>query len=306
MNNPLPQPPLKELTPIGTNERINALDVIRGVALFGIALMNIEFFSKTIQDLSAPGIDPSLHGLNYATDAIIYVLVQNKFWTLFSLLFGMGFALMIERANASQRPFAIPYLRRCLGLLVLGFLHSVLFWSGDILISYALGASVLLLARQLRRFVWGWMHNKPPQPMSAIQLAMWGAGLYSFPLVLIFLNALSFGQQAGSIGSHTQYLAQMAERSIAQGVYSHGSYLAVFAQRWKETLHQLATWLGDPYRGALRPGCARREPALSEALLGVGVGQRAHLRRHRARRVAHRTVERQVARGLRPSGVSTG
>ena len=84
--------------PVKAGERIDALDIIRGFALLGIGLMNIEFFSRPLQDIAGPGIDPAMHGIDYAADALIYFLVQSKFWTLFSLLFGMGFAVMIERA----------------------------------------------------------------------------------------------------------------------------------------------------------------------------------------------------------------
>src|SRR5687767_2896060 len=86
-----------ELAPVGSGERFVALDAVRGFALLGIFLMNVEFFTRPLQDVAAAGIDPSLTGLDRWADAAIYFLVQGKFWTLFSLLFGMGFAVMIER-----------------------------------------------------------------------------------------------------------------------------------------------------------------------------------------------------------------
>jgi uncharacterized protein len=69
---------------------------------------------------------------------------------LFSL-FGMGFATMATRAEAARRPFAGMWLRRSLVLLVIGLLHSVLLWPGDILASYALLALVLLPFEQAPR-----------------------------------------------------------------------------------------------------------------------------------------------------------
>ena len=72
--------------PVKAGERIDALDIIRGFALLGIGLMNIEFFSRPLQDIAGPGIDPAMHGIDYAADALIYFFVQSKFWTLFSLL----------------------------------------------------------------------------------------------------------------------------------------------------------------------------------------------------------------------------
>ena len=64
-------------------------------------------------------------------------LVQGKFFTLFSLLFGMGFAVMSQRAERAGRPFASLYWRRSLALLGIGLVHALLIWSGDILVTYA-------------------------------------------------------------------------------------------------------------------------------------------------------------------------
>jgi uncharacterized membrane protein YeiB len=72
--------------------------------------------------------------------------VRSKFWTMFSLLFGMGFAVMLARAQAAGRGFLGPYLRRTAALAVFGLAHGVLLWTGDILLSYASAAAVLLLA----------------------------------------------------------------------------------------------------------------------------------------------------------------
>ena len=94
-----------DLPSVTSTERIQALDVIRGFALLGIFLMNSEFFARPLQDIDGEGIDSTLRGLNYLADATVYFFVQGKFWTLFSLLFGMGFAVMIERAGRAGRAF---------------------------------------------------------------------------------------------------------------------------------------------------------------------------------------------------------
>jgi uncharacterized membrane protein YeiB len=71
--------------------------------------------------------------------------VQGKFWTIFSLLFGMGFAVMLVRAERAGRPFTKVYLRRILALAVFGAVHYIFMWEGDILFSYAAGALALLI-----------------------------------------------------------------------------------------------------------------------------------------------------------------
>ena len=124
--------------------RIDALDVLRGFALVGICLVNVEYFNRPVAQ-SGAGMAPGLHGLDWLAAWVAAYFVSGKFWTIFGLLFGMGFALMLERARLANRPFLPAYLRRIAALLVFGLLHHSLLWSGDILISYALGALLLLV-----------------------------------------------------------------------------------------------------------------------------------------------------------------
>lgn len=132
------------MAPVSAGERIQALDVVRGFALIGIFLMNIEFFNRPISDLGL-GLPPTLQGADWWAGYLIYVLVQGKFWTMFSLLFGMGFAVMLTRAERAGRSFLVPYLRRIAALAVFGACHHIFLWAGDILFSYAVGAACLLL-----------------------------------------------------------------------------------------------------------------------------------------------------------------
>ncbi len=136
--------PANELKPVAASERIQALDVIRGFALLGIFLMNIEWFNRPLADLGA-GMAAGQAGIDYAVAWFIDVFVRGKFWTMFSMLFGMGFAVMLARATAAQRGFIAPYLRRTAALAAFGLLHGILIWGGDILLSYATAAFVLLL-----------------------------------------------------------------------------------------------------------------------------------------------------------------
>jgi uncharacterized protein len=132
------------LEPIRATERIHALDIIRGLALVGIFLMNVEWFVRPIADLGS-GVDVRQTGWSYVASWMIYTFVQGKFWTMFSLLFGMGFAVMLTRAEARGSEFTTPYVRRLLALFLFGSMHFVLIWTGDILHNYAITALALLL-----------------------------------------------------------------------------------------------------------------------------------------------------------------
>jgi uncharacterized protein len=88
----------ESLAPIRAAERIAALDIIRGLALIGIFLMNVEWFTRPLTEFGT-GVDVNQHGLSYLASWFVYTFVQGKFWTMFSLLFGMGFAVMLTRAR---------------------------------------------------------------------------------------------------------------------------------------------------------------------------------------------------------------
>ena len=135
------------LAPVQADERIHALDIVRGFALVGIFLMNVEWFTRPTA-LIGSGVDASQTGWDYVASWMIYTFIQGKFWTLFSLLFGMGFAVMFGRAESAGRAgrgFVTPYVRRLVALFVFGAAHFILLWTGDILHDYAVTAVFLLL-----------------------------------------------------------------------------------------------------------------------------------------------------------------
>ena len=187
-------------TPVAVNERITTLDVIRGVALLGIFLMNIEWFNRPIAELDL-GLPQGVTGIDYWAGWFVHVFVRSKFWTMFSLLFGMGFAVMLSRAHAAGRPFLGPYVRRTLALALFGFLHCVLVWNGDILFDYAMGAAFLLIV----------FHAKPKAMLWVAGVALAGAAVFGAakmlgydqmvwaPLLAIGVPVLALGLVAWAI-----------------------------------------------------------------------------------------------------------
>ena len=126
-------------TPVSESQRIEALDVVRGFALLGIFLMNIEWFNRPIASFD-DGMPRELEGVDWLASWFVAYFVQGKFWTMFSLLFGMGFAVMLMRAERAGREFLEALPRRILALAVFGAVHYIYMWDGDILFSYAMGA----------------------------------------------------------------------------------------------------------------------------------------------------------------------
>ena len=137
-------PAAAALTPVASSERIQSLDVVRGFALIGILMMNVEFFNRATASIGS-GMQQGLSGANLWVSYFVQYFVTGKFWTIFSLLFGMGFAVMLTRAERAGRSFLIPYLRRIAALALFGVLHHIFLFAGDILVSYAVGATALLI-----------------------------------------------------------------------------------------------------------------------------------------------------------------
>ena len=137
------------VAPVAGSERIQAVDVLRGFALFGILLVNMPFFNTPIyQVILGAGEAPrdldawALFGIRF--------LAEGKFYSLFSLLFGFGLTIMMTRSEARGVSFVPLYIRRLLVLLAFGLLHAIFFWVGDILVPYALLGFPLLLFRKAK------------------------------------------------------------------------------------------------------------------------------------------------------------
>lgn len=187
------------LAPVEPSRRIPALDVLRGFALLGILLMNIEGFVGPLM-AALGGIDASLSGPDLWADVAIFILVQGKFYALFSLLFGMGFALMLARARSAGQPARGAVMRRLLVLLAIGTLHAFLVWAGDILMAYATLGLVLLLA----------FADTP-----ARRLPGWALGMFCLPIVFTWLFVLSMPSAPADPGAAAA--AAQALESQAQG-----------------------------------------------------------------------------------------
>jgi uncharacterized protein len=126
------------LAPVPAKERVEVIDVLRGFALFGVLLANALWYFSGFADLSAKDIlQLPANVLDAAVFELELFFVSNKFISIFSFLFGMGFALQMRRAEERQAPVKHVYVRRMLWLFALGIAHSLLAFYGDVLHLYA-------------------------------------------------------------------------------------------------------------------------------------------------------------------------
>lgn len=158
---------------------------------------------------------------------LVSFFATSKFYTLFSLLFGLGFSIMLTRARERGTAFVPFYLRRLLVLLGFGLIHAVFIWIGDILVTYALMGALLLL------FSW----VKRPRT-----LLIWALALFLLPLPFYGLGVagLTFLQTQPEIAAEfdaelaTSLATFEADLAQAQAVYRDGNFLEITAQRWNE------------------------------------------------------------------------
>jgi len=134
--------------PTRPTQRILALDALRGFAILGILIMNIQSFSMPEAAYFNPTAYGDLMGINKWIWILGHMLADQKFMTLFSMMFGAGIVLFTTRAEAKGRRVLKLHYRRTFWLLVIGLLHAYLLWSGDILVPYALCALVVVLFRK--------------------------------------------------------------------------------------------------------------------------------------------------------------
>ena len=163
--------------PVGTAERMTVLDAIRGLAVLGILLINIDVLSGYA---FTPDASHTLFRSPAADDAtwfVLAVLVEGKFYSLFSFLFGVGFAVFVERVVARGGDAAQLFRRRLVGLLLIGLVHALLIWFGDILVTYALLGFVLVpFIRRDDRTVLRWAAGLLAAPIALYAILLAAAG----------------------------------------------------------------------------------------------------------------------------------
>jgi len=138
------QPPriTTRTSPVPVTDRLAAIDILRGIALFGVMAINVvfEFRVSIFQQFLTP--DRTAAPLDRAVESFLDHAIEMKAFALFSLLFGIGLAIQFERIDRERRLLLL--LRRLLVLLGFGLVHLTLIWNGDILTEYALAGFLTL------------------------------------------------------------------------------------------------------------------------------------------------------------------
>ncbi len=192
----------RSIGPVASGARIGGLDAVRGFALLGILWANVR---QMFLPFDAGSFDVALGGsdrLAWLDWQVFHALIDLKFLTLFSLLFGISFALQYERLDARGPGFERIYLRRVLILAAFGVLHGLLLYSAEVLLAYALAGLGLLAMRhwsaeRLLRvglvllgvtFVWGYQIGS----LGRFSVVITAASAVAFAMVMLLLWSRSW------------------------------------------------------------------------------------------------------------------
>lgn len=135
--------------PTASSERADILDILRGIALLGICVANYPMFALYIfQPLEVRAAWPTA-GMDHVLEYFHFIFIDGKFYSLFSLLFGIGFSIIYLRNSQNGTAGLWLFYRRLLILIVIGLAHLLLLWEGDILLLYALIGMLLPLFRRV-------------------------------------------------------------------------------------------------------------------------------------------------------------
>jgi uncharacterized protein len=206
-------------SPVGETHRIESLDILRGIAIFGILLVNMKSFSGPDSPIRALSYEYFDQSYNVWTNVLLEFFVQGNFITMFSFLFGFGIILMSERAAANNRSFVPVFLRRQFVLLLFGAVHVLFFWYGDILVTYAAVGIIMLLFYRM--------------PKKALLMT----GLVMITVYSLFMTILTYDYwTSGAAIINQETLNAQHESEIQQSImiYSEGTYKEILQERIRE------------------------------------------------------------------------
>jgi uncharacterized protein len=251
-------------TPVPANERLDLLDAIRGVALGGILLANLmSFFGADMLGASARRQMPFAIAGEWVLFAINW-LVEGKFYSIFSMLLGAGFALQAgraARAGTNGAAFGRFFRRRMAVLIVIGLTHMYFLWSGDILTLYGLMGLALPALWRLRAGI-----------RTAIMIGLFSVPLATHALVLASDGHYDPRPPFAAVGGEVRERLGVADRP-ALDVFAHGRSRDYWAWNTSFALARPGTYLQS----------GRPAKVLALFLLGAWLGttvlpRLAHLR----------------------------
>src|SRR5262245_61616133 len=229
--------PPRELAPVSGPERVLLLDVLRGLAMFGVLWSNLNDWYGTTDPVTA-----LQHALAWTQDG----LIESRFYSLLAFLFGIGFAIQLTRAELRGMDVRAIFCRRMVALLGIGIVHGMLIWRGDILTAYALVGLLLVFFRRL----------------SPRALVVWAAAL---------LVVSSYVVRAVLIGFGVSFPVPPDTQQV-NAIYAHGTFTQIMAMGARGYVFWYRRWplaVFPPFLALFLLGLAAVRVNLLERLIGA-------------------------------------
>jgi uncharacterized protein len=223
----------QSFTALKSSDRIQSLDIMRGIVLLGILLMNIN--GMGLAELAGGGIDPTISsGWNLTTWITTDLFFAGTMRALFSLLFGVGMLIFLDRLEEKKAGInaANIYFRRLLWLLVFGLIHGyLLLWKGEILYDYALMGFIVFSFRKL-----------PPIKLTLVALLLFSIGaLWSYS---DYKNEIKFVEDVELVKSY-----KLEGKTVSKEL--QGVYMKWEKREWKRSPEAIAEYNTNMRKGYL-------------------------------------------------------
>jgi uncharacterized protein len=216
-------------------ERIEVLDAIRGFALLGIFMVNMPLMYEPISKIMLGGTGDNLTLLEIFSKSFIKFFFEGKFFLIFSMLFGYGFYIFLQKPTESNSSVLSLYRRRLFILLLFGIAHIVLLWGGDVLFVYAIFGFLLLLFRK----------------SGDKKIIRWAIFFVLIPILILAVLTLLFSLLNGIPEFKTELDVMNKENNLyyeelinrARSTYSTGSFGSIILMRLEEYADSFITSL---------------------------------------------------------------
>ncbi len=260
----------KPVAPVSSTNRIHFLDEIRGFALLGILVMNIQNFSMILASYMNPNAQGVAVGMDKITYIFTHLFTDMKMMSLFSMLFGAGMLLFIEKAKEKRGKSIGLHHKRMFWLLILGLIHAYFIWRGDILVMYAICGVIIY-----------WFKNASPNWLiitAVVFFLIVASFLYS---VELFWDFMEEEQQVSMVNSFqpdqetideevTAYTGSWLDSHKKRVYESSQNHLAIFVFIWRVLANML---IGMAlFKMGILKGDRSRQFYKRFMLIGFGIG----------------------------------
>lgn len=244
---------LSNPAPVTETERLVAIDALRGVAVLGILVMNIYGFAMPFVAYQNPLAYGGTEWYNLGTWFFTHIFFDQKFMTIFSILFGAGLVMMMTRAEARGSKYGSIWYRRNFWLLLIGAAHGYLIWMGDILYHYAFMGMLIYP-----------MRNRSPRA-----LVITGGVLLAFGMLMSFAG----GSQMLKLQASSAEIVQIQEAGEKltdeqAATLEQWEAMAMFMKPpGEQVAEDMAAYTGD-YKGIVEHRLPTVQMMQTQALIG--------------------------------------